>query len=92
MFKSNDPIARAVTSGPMHHFFGYYGIQPWDADEKYLLCLETLFHDHVPHAEDKATFGVACGVASRCLHRSRWKKRRDEEMRRLFQSRGIQHG
>jgi hypothetical protein len=58
MIKSNNLIARAVTSGPMHHFFGYFGIQPWDAAGRYLVCLEVPFHHRVPRAEDKATVGV----------------------------------
>jgi hypothetical protein len=42
----------------MNHFFGYYAIQPWNADGTYLLCLEVPFQDHMPSPEDKATVGV----------------------------------
>jgi hypothetical protein len=58
MIKINNPAARAVTSGPMHHFFGYYGIQPWDSTGRYLLSLEAPFQDHPPCAEDRVTVGA----------------------------------
>ena len=50
--------ARAVTTGPKHHFFGYYGICPWDATGQFLLCLESDFHERPPGAEDRATVGL----------------------------------
>ena len=50
--------ARAVTQGPKHHFFGYYGICPWDATEQYLLCLESEFHERPPGAEERAVVGL----------------------------------
>ncbi len=37
-----------------HHFFGYYGIPPWDASGKYFICLETDFQDHMPVLGEKA--------------------------------------
>lgn len=45
---------KMLTSGPKHHFFGYYGISPWNATGKYFLCLETDFHDHMPRLGEKA--------------------------------------
>ncbi len=50
--------AKAVTQGPKHHFFGYYGICPWDATGQYLLCLESEFHERPPGAEDSAVVGL----------------------------------
>ena len=50
--------AKAVTQGPKHHFFGYYGICPWDATGQYLLCLESDFHERPPGAEDSAVVGL----------------------------------
>ncbi|RJP16033.1 MAG: hypothetical protein C4520_18615 [Candidatus Abyssobacteria bacterium SURF_5] len=38
---------RAVTSGPKHHFFGYYGISPWNESRTRLLCLETDFQNRL---------------------------------------------
>ena len=32
-------IARALTQGPGHHFFGYYDKCPWDLSGRYLLDL-----------------------------------------------------
>lgn len=50
--------AKAVTQGPKHHFFGYYGICPWNATGQYLLCLESEFHERPPAAEDSAVVGL----------------------------------
>ena len=49
-------VARPVTRGPKHHFFGYYGICPWDATGQYLLCLESDFHERPPAPERLITF------------------------------------
>jgi len=45
---------RALTSGPDHHFFGYYGINPWNASGQRLLCLESPFQDHAPSPDEPA--------------------------------------
>ena len=50
--------AVSVTHGPKHHFFGYYGICPWNASGTHLLCLESDFHDRLPTAADQATVGL----------------------------------
>ncbi len=42
----------------MHHFFGYYGITPWDSTHRYHLALETDFHTHRPTPTDTATVGL----------------------------------
>jgi hypothetical protein len=49
---------RALTSGPKHHFFGYYGIPPWNQSGKYLVCLESDFQDHLPAAKEAAAVGL----------------------------------
>ena len=51
-------VAKAITQGPKHHFFGYYGICPWDATSHYLLCLESDFHDRAPGVGDMAVVGL----------------------------------
>src|SRR6266567_4054528 len=48
----------AVTSGPKHHFFGYYDKCPWNASATLLLAHEAAFNDRPPGAEDKVTIGV----------------------------------
>jgi len=50
--------ARPVTSGPRHHFFGYYEKTPWDAAGRYLLAMETTFVDRPPTADDVAVIGL----------------------------------
>ncbi|MDA0746981.1 MAG: hypothetical protein O2954_10710 [bacterium] len=52
------PEARAVTTGPKHHFFGYYDKCPWDATGRYLLGLATEFMDRSPTPEDEAEIGM----------------------------------
>ncbi|MEA3345060.1 MAG: hypothetical protein U9Q78_02240 [Chloroflexota bacterium] len=52
------PPARAVTSGPGHHFFGYYDKCPWGASGRYMLALETPFMDRPPTGADRATVGL----------------------------------
>jgi len=49
---------RTLTSGPKHHFFGYYGICPWKQSGKYLLSLESPFQDHFPTLEEPAAIGL----------------------------------
>ena len=51
-------VARAITKGPKHHFFGYYGICPWNASGRYHLCLQSDFHDRPPTAADTAVVGL----------------------------------
>ena len=50
--------ARAITGGPRHHFFGYYGISPWNASERLYACLESAFHERMPLPGERAAIGV----------------------------------
>ncbi|MFH0965159.1 MAG: hypothetical protein V2A58_14260 [Planctomycetota bacterium] len=49
---------RPITHPPRFHFFGYYGMTPWNATGKYLLAIETSFMDRPPAADDQATVGM----------------------------------
>lgn len=49
---------RAVTSGPRHHFFGYYEKCPWSASGKLLLAHAATFNDRPPGPDDSVTVGV----------------------------------
>jgi len=51
-------LIQALSRGPRHHFFGYYGIAPCDRAMRYHLALETDFHDRLPSATDKAAVGL----------------------------------
>ncbi len=53
-----NPTARAVTSGPLFHFFGYYDKTPWDETGRYLLALETYFMDRRPGPDNVAIVGM----------------------------------
>jgi len=53
-----DVTVQAVTSGPRHHFFGYYDKTTWDATGRYLLALETAFMDRPPTPDDAAVVGI----------------------------------
>ncbi|RKU26018.1 hypothetical protein C6497_14640 [Candidatus Poribacteria bacterium] len=43
-----------LTNPPNHHFFGYYGINPWDSNGEYHLALETDFHTY-PRGTERYT-------------------------------------
>ena len=49
---------RAMTQPPLYHFFGYYGIQPWNMSGTKLLCLEIDFQGRPPTPLDVATVGL----------------------------------
>ncbi|UCC99439.1 MAG: hypothetical protein JSW66_06055 [Phycisphaerales bacterium] len=49
---------RALTSGPKHHFFGYYGICPWNQSGRRLVCLESGFQDRMPSEGEAAAVGL----------------------------------
>ncbi len=51
-------IVRKLTGGPKHHFFGYYGICPWNKSQTHLLSLESNFQDHMPGLNDAAGIGL----------------------------------
>lgn len=50
--------ARAVTSGPKHHFFGYYGICPWNPSGTLMVGLESDFHRRLPNPDEPAVIGL----------------------------------
>ena len=52
------PHTFPLTLGPKHHFFGYYGINPWHLTQKHHLALETDFHEYRPEAGDVASVGL----------------------------------
>lgn len=46
-----------ITFGPHHHFFGYIGQSktiPWNASGRYILSLQSAFHDRLPHPGEPA--------------------------------------
>lgn len=49
---------RTLTSGPKHHFFGYYSIPPWNASQTHLVCLESDFQDHLPEPHEAGGIGL----------------------------------
>lgn len=55
--RANAP-ARAVSTGPDAHFFGYYDKCPWDASGRYLLGMEIGYCDRQPDPYDKLTVGM----------------------------------
>lgn len=46
------------TQGPKHHFFGYYGTSPWNANETKMVGMESSFHDRLPEPGEAATIGL----------------------------------
>ena len=53
-----EPRARHVTTGPDHHFFGYYEKSPWDTTGHYMLGMAVPFADREPTPADAATIGL----------------------------------
>lgn len=49
---------RPLTTGPRHHFFGYYDKTPWNASGRLVLAHQVNFNDRAPTANDVATIGV----------------------------------
>ena len=47
-----------LTRGPKHHFFGYYGMCPWNKSETRLVCLESAFQDHLPSSGEPGAIGL----------------------------------
>ncbi len=43
-----------LTSGPRHHFFGYYGVSPWNRAGDTIVCLETSFQNRMPRPNEAA--------------------------------------
>src|SRR4051812_7034687 len=59
--KADNPVkvpARAVTTGPKHHFFGYYDKTPWDKTGRYLLAHEVGFAARDPNPGEPLTVGM----------------------------------
>ena len=54
----SENMTTALSSGPKHHFFGYYGVDVWDPSQRYHLALETDFDDHRPEPQDVAAVGL----------------------------------
>jgi len=54
----SNAVARAVTRGPKHHFFGYYDKCPWDKTGRYLLAMEIGFNDRQPKPGEPLTVGM----------------------------------
>lgn len=55
--QSGEFTVEQITTGPAHHFFGYIGQSltiPWNGTGRYILCLESDFHDRMPSANDSA--------------------------------------
>jgi hypothetical protein len=47
-----------LSAGSKHHFFGYYGICPWNSSRQFHLAHQTDFHDRTPEMKDRAAVGL----------------------------------
>jgi hypothetical protein len=66
---------RRLTSGPKHHFFGYYGISPWNRSGSTIVCLESSFRDRLPKPGEAAaivTVDPASGAATEVTTTRAW--------------------
>jgi len=55
---SKEAEVRMLTSVPGSHFFGYYGINPWNAKKSHLLSLETKIIERLPAPGEVAAIGL----------------------------------
>ena len=68
---------KQITSGPLHHFFGYIGhVQnvPWNQSGRYIVALRTSVRDHLPDASEPAEIvllDTQNNYAARIVDRSR---------------------
>ena len=58
-----------ATTGPAHHFFGYYDKTPWNAEGRLLLAHEASFNDRAPAPGDSVGIGVVAQDGSRRFER-----------------------
>ena len=56
---------KPLTRGPKHHFFGYYGICPWSASGRHLVCLECDVQDRMPLPGEAASIGLVDAESGR---------------------------
>lgn len=64
-----------LSTGPKHHFVGYYSIPPWNASGSRLACLETDFGDRLVQSGDRARIcliGPATRELSRIAETAAW--------------------
>ena len=64
-----------LTTGPGHHFVGYYGISPWNASGSRLTCLEADFGDRLVGADDRASIcliDTTSGALRRVAETAAW--------------------
>jgi hypothetical protein len=54
------PAARAVTTGPRHHFFGFHDLVQWNAKGDLLLGLEVDGISRPPYPGEQARSGIIC--------------------------------
>jgi hypothetical protein len=52
------PPVRQITSGPLHHWFGYYDKREFDSTNRYVLSNEVAFEHRTPTAEDVIRVGM----------------------------------
>lgn len=58
VLKYPESKVKMMSNPPKNHFFGYYGVNPWNADKTHILSLETDFNDRLPNPGEKATIGL----------------------------------
>ena len=59
---------RTLTKGPKHHFFGYYGICPWNKSGRFLVCLQSDFQDRMPRPGEAASIGLVDSQTGRFVN------------------------
>ena len=52
------PLIHAITSGPKHHWFGYYDKLQFDPTGRYVLSMEVNFEHRSPKPDDVIKVGM----------------------------------
>lgn len=57
-FKHRIPPVRTITSGPKHHWFGYYDKQEFDPTNRFVLSNQVGFEHRTPRSDDSIEVGM----------------------------------
>ena len=76
--------AQPLTTGPRHHFFGYYEHPPWDAAQRRILGHAADWHGRLPAPDEVAEVGVIEDGRWRALATTRaWNWQQGSQLRWL---------
>ena len=51
-------LLKRLTEGPNHHFFGYYGVSPWNREESVMVGMQSTFQDPLHNPRERPPDGL----------------------------------